>query len=370
MKILVINAGSSSLKYKLFDGKNFTVLTKNLIEVSEKSKTPTIDSALKLAVKEILSSKKISSLQEINGVGHRVVHGGEKYSKPTEINKKLIEEIKKLSPLAPLHNPINLEAILACKKYLPHAKHYAIFDTSFYSTIPEKAYAYAIPRNLSKKHKIRKYGFQGTSHKFVTEKAMQILKNKKAKIISCHLGNGVSITASIGGKAMDTTMGFTPLEGMIMGTRCGSIDPAITFYLSKNLKLPLEKIEEIYLKDSGLKAISEISWDMREIYKKSLKKDKKAIFAIEIFSYRLAKHIAEMSAPIQGMDAIIFTGGIGENAHYVREKTINYLSHFGISLDKKANRLSKEIISSRISKIKVLVIKTDEELQIAKEISN
>ncbi|MDP2643228.1 MAG: acetate/propionate family kinase [Candidatus Peregrinibacteria bacterium] len=370
MKTLVINAGSSSLKYKLFDRKNFTVLAKNLIEVSEKSKTKTIDSALKLAMKEILDSKKISSLKEIEKIGHRVVHGGEKYSKTTEIDKKLIEEIRKLFPLAPLHNSINLEGILACKKYLPHAKNYAIFDTSFYSTMPEKAYLYALPRELHKKYKIRKYGFHGTSHKFVTNKALQILKNKKAKIISCHLGNGVSITASVGGKAVDTTMGFTPLEGMMMGTRCGSIDPAITFYLSKTAKLSLEKIEEIYLKESGLKAISEISWDMRKIHKKALKKEKKAIFTIEMFSYHLAKNIAEMSASIQGIDAIVFTAGIGENAHYVREKTINYLSHFGISLDKKANRLSKEVISSKTSKSKVLVIKTDEELQIAKEISN
>ncbi len=370
MKILVINAGSSSLKYQLFDKKNFTVLAKNLIEVSEKSKTKTIESAVKLAIKEMMDSKKILSLKEIERIGHRVVHGGEKYSKTTEIEKKLIEEIKKLFPIAPLHNPINLEGILACKKYFPHAKNYAIFDTSFYSTMPEKAYLYALPRTLYTKHKIRKYGFHGTSHKFVIEKALQVLKNKKAKIISCHIGNGVSITASIGGKAMDTTMGFTPLEGMIMGTRCGSIDPAITFYLSRKLKLSLEEIEEIYIKKSGLKAISEISWDMREIYKKALIKDKKALFAIEMFSYHLAKHIAEMSISTQGIDAIVFTAGIGENAFYIREQTINHLQHFGISIDKKANRLSKEIISSKASKVKVLVIKTNEELQIAKEISN
>lgn len=370
MKILVINAGSSSLKYKLFDSKKFIILAKNLIEVNEKSKTPTIDLAFKLAIKEILASRKISSLEEIKKVGHRVVHGGEKYSKPAEIDKKLIEEIKKLFQIAPLHNSINLEGILSCKKYLPDAKNYAVFDTAFHSTMPEKAYLYALPSELYEKHKIRKYGFHGTSHKFVTEKALQILKNKKAKIISCHLGNGVSLTASIGGKAVDTTMGFTPLEGMIMGTRCGSIDPAITFYISRNLKLPLEKIEEIYLKKSGLKAISQISWDMREIYKKSLKKDKKATFAIEMFSYHLAKHIAQLSATTQGIDAIVFTAGIGENAFYVREKTIDYLSHFGISLNKKTNRLSKEVISSKTSKVKVLVIKTDEELQIAKEISN
>lgn len=369
MKILVINAGSSSLKYQLFDKKNFTVLAKNLIEVSEKSKTKTIESALKLAIKEMMDSKKISSLQEIERIGHRVVHGGEKYSETTEIDKKLIEEIKKLFPIAPLHNSINLEGILACKKHFPKAKNYAIFDTSFHSTIPEKAYLYALPRKLYEKHKIRKYGFHGTSHKFVTEKALQILKNKKAKIISCHIGNGVSITGSIGGKAVDTTMGFTPLEGMIMGTRCGSIDPAITFYLSRNLKLSIDEIEKIYLKESGLKAISEISWDMREIYKKSLKKDKKALFTIEMFSYHLAKHIAEIAVSTQGIDAIVFTAGIGENAFYVREQTIKNLSHFGISLDKTANRLSKEIISSKASKAKVLVIKTNEELQIAKEIS-
>ncbi len=370
MKILVINAGSSSLKYQLFDSKKFTSLAKNLIEVSKKSKTPTIDSAFKLAIKEIIGSKKISSLEEIKLIGHRIVHGGEKYSKPTAIDEKLIQEIKKLIPIAPLHNSINLEGILACKKYLPHAKNFAVFDTSFYNTMPEKAYLYAIPSELHKRYKIRKYGFHGISHKFVTTKTMEILRNKKAKIISCHLGNGVSITASIGGKAMDTTMGFTPLEGMIMGTRCGSIDPAITFYLSKTAKFSLEKIEEIYLKKSGLKAISEISSDMREIYKKALKKDKKALFAIEMFSYHLAKHIAEMSISLQGIDAIVFTAGIGENASYIREQTIKNLSYFGIYLDKNANRLSKEVISSKTSKSKVLVIKTNEELQIAKEISN
>jgi len=369
MKILVINAGSSSLKYQLFDTKNFTVLTKNLIEVNDKSKTRTIESAVKLAMKEILDSKKISSLQEIKRIGHRVVHGGEKYSKPAKIDKKLIEEIKKLFHIAPLHNSINLEGILACKKHLPHAENYAVFDTGFYETMPEKAYLYALPRTLYKKHQIRKYGFHGISHKFITEKTLQILKNKKAKIISCHIGNGVSITGSIAGKAMDTTMGFTPLEGMIMGTRCGSIDPAITFYLSRNAKLSLEEIEDIYIKKSGLKALSEISWDMREIHQKALKKNKKALQTIEIFCYHLAKHIAEISISLQGIDAIVFTAGIGENAYYVREQTVNYLQHLGIHLDKKANRLSKEVISSKTSESKVLVIKTNEELEIAKEIA-
>jgi len=379
MNILVLNSGSSSLKAKLFtinkkntkeilefhiDGinlKNCKIIFKN-IESSEK-----IEKKIKInthteAVKELF--KHIED-KTIDAIGQRVVHGGEKYNKAVKINKKVLKEIEKLSRLAPLHNPINIETIRACETYKSKTPQIAVFDTAFHQSIPEKAFLYAIPYKTYKKEKIRRYGFHGTSHKYIIEEARKITKKRKSKIISCHIGNGSSITANINGKSIDTSMGLTPLEGIPMGTRSGDIDPAIVLELAK--KHGIEETNTILNKKSGLLGISEISSDMRKIYAKSLKNNKQALLAIEILSYKIAKYCGSYAAAMNGIDTIIFTGGLGEKAHYVREQACNHLKFLGLKLNKKANKEDKETISTKDSKIKVLIIKTNEEKQIAKE---
>ena len=370
MKILVINSGSSSIKTTLFDaGKNFKTLAENDIkEIGSKScKVKNHVEGLKLILDILLKNKTIKSLEDIKAVGHRVVHGGDKYIKPTIINNSVIKDIREMFPLAPLHNPANLEGILACRKLLKGVPQVAVFDTSFHQTMPEKAFLYALPINFYLKNKIRRYGFHGTSHKYIVTECLKLLKKKKAKIISCHLGNGSSITASVDGKSVDTSMGFTPLEGIMMGTRCGSIDPAIIFHMNEYLKIPTKKIYEILNKESGLKGISGISSDMKIIYEKSLKKNKSAIKTIDMLSYQLAKFIGAYTAAMNGVDAIVFTGGLGENAFYVREKALANFDFLGIKLDKKNNRECNKIISSKNSKVKVFVTHTDEEKIIAQE---
>jgi acetate kinase len=250
---------------------------------------------------------------------------------------------------------------------LPKTKPVAVFDTAFHQTIPEKAYLYGLPYNLYKKNNIRKYGFHGISHKYITQETSKKLKKKNLKIISCHLGNGSSITASINGKSVDTSMGLTPLEGVIMGTRSGSFDPSIIFFLKENLKMDIKKINKLINEESGLKGISEISSDMRNIYEEYLKKNERAILTIELLSYQIAKYIGAYAAAMNGIDAIVFTGGMGEKAFYVREKTCEYIKFLGANLDKNKNKNSEEVISDKKSKVKILVIKTNEELQIAEE---
>jgi len=339
MKILVINCGSSSLKFELFQSKPLTSITGGMIDrIGTKVKTHSD------AVKKVF---QILKNEKIDIIAHRVVHGGEKYSKPVKLDDKTIKEIAKLSPLAPLHNPVNLEGIKACKKFAPKTTQVAIFDTAFYSTIPPKAYLYAIPYELYKNNHIRRYGFHGTNHKYVTEKAIKILKKKNAKIISCHLGNGSSITASLNGKAVDTSMGFTPLEGVPMGTRCGSIDPAIVIKIQELRHLSPAKTKDFLNNECGLKALSRGFSDMRDIYKRSLKKEKNALLAMEIFSYQIAKYVGAYAASLNGLDALIFTGGIGENAFYIRKQVCEYLKY--------------------LKPKKILVIKADEEYQIAKD---
>lgn len=370
MKILVINSGSSSIKTTLFDfGKFLKTLSENDIKEigSKKCRVKNHAEGLKLILDTLLKTKKIKNLKEIQAIGHRVVHGGDKYIKPTIIDNKVIKDIKELFSLAPLHNPANLQGILACQKLLKGVPQVAVFDTSFHQTMPKKAFLYALPINFYTKNKIRKYGFHGTSHKYVVSECLKLLKKKNAKIISCHLGNGSSVTASINGKSIDTSMGFTPLEGIMMGTRCGSIDPAIIFHMKDHLKIPLEKIYEILNKESGLKGISGISSDMKIIYEKSLKKNKAAIKTIDLLSYQLAKIIGSYIAAMNGVDAIAFTGGLGENAFYVREKALSHFDFLGLKLDTKNNKKSTKIISSKNSKIKVFVIHTDEEKIIAEE---
>ncbi|MBI4975478.1 acetate kinase [Candidatus Peregrinibacteria bacterium] len=376
MKILVINCGSSSLKFKLFawelinKGKTLKVLAKGMIEISvaKKSSAKNHREALDATIKNLIEQGIIKNIKEINIVGHRVVHGGEKYTEPTILNDQAINEIKKLSHLAPLHNPPNLAGISACRKIFPKTKQIAIFDTAFHKSMPIESYLYGIPFKFYKKNHIRRYGFHGISHEFITKTAIRLIKKKNPKIISCHLGNGSSIAASINGKCVDTSMGFTPMEGVIMGTRSGSIDPGIIIHMSEKLKLSTKEIDNILNNESGLKGISEISSDMRIIYKNSLKNIGKSRLAIDIFSCQIAKHCAGYMVKLNNLDALVFSGGIGENAFYVREKVCEYLNFLGIKLDNNKNKKSETLISDKKSKVKVFVIKTDEELQIAQEI--
>jgi len=374
MKILIINAGSSSIKFQLMDSAATICLYKGIVELPpEKINKNTYYKGIKFIVNFLRKEKIIKNLDEIKLIGHRVVHGGEKYKKPTVISSAVIKEIRKLCQLAPLHNPANLEGILACKKIFSKAKQIAVFDTAFYATMPEKAYLYALPYHLYKKYGIRRYGFHGTSHQYVVNEALKILEEKegrnfvkKAKIISCHMGNGISITASIGGHAIDTSMGFTPLEGIPMGTRCGDIDPAIAFYLIKN-GISAEKIDEILNHESGFKGICGKS-NMKDIWELMRKKNKMARLAIEILCYRIAKYIGAYASAMNGLDAIIFTAGIGENAWYIRSKICKYLNYLGVKIDEKKNRKNKEfMICDKSSKIYVFVIPTNEEMLIAKE---
>lgn len=393
MKILVINSGSSSIKASLFDfGKikegvktmsahvdginlahcKFTIKSERK-NMGLKTKVKTHEQGVKLILENLLKIGLIKNLGEIKRVGHRVVHGGEKYKNPVKIDAKVMADIKKFGSLAPLHNPVNLESIRACKKLLPKSKHVAIFDTAYYGTIPQEAYLYGLPLEMYEKHNIRRYGFHGTSHKYVVNKAIKYSKKKNLKIISCHLGNGSSITASSSGKAIDTSMGLTPLEGVLMGTRSGTIDPAIIFHLAENLKMKIPEIKETLNNKSGLLGISGISSDMREIYEASLKGDKRAILAIEILSYQIAKCCGGFAAALNGADILIFTGGLGEKAFYVRKKVCAYLTFLGLKIDKRKNEkavksgLDLADISAPRRKSRVFVIETDEEKQIAEE---
>lgn len=403
-KILVINCGSSSLKFELFQsgksGKELKSIAEGLIDrigkpdcrftfksgkkhlgIGVKVKNHT--AAITLALDSLKNANAIAANKEIGLVGHRVVHGGAKYTTGVKIDASVLKTIRLFCPLAPLHNPINLKGIEVCKKLLPKAKHIAVFDTAFHQTMEEKAYLYAIPSDLYEKHGIRRYGFHGTSHKYVTEKTIKLLGGRQSgahdraagragsrpgpKIITVHLGNGSSITASLNGKVVDTSHGFTPLEGIPMGTRCGSLDPAIPLKIQEIKRWDHKKVMEFLNNECGLKALSGISSDMREIYAASLKKDPRAILAIECLSYQIAKYIGAYAASLNGLDAIAFTAGIGEKAFYVREKVCAYLSHLGVELDKSKNVKNEQTISSKKSKIKVFVIPTDEELEIAQE---
>jgi acetate kinase len=344
MKILVINCGSSSIKYKLYDMPGENVSSKGLIEhIGEKgSRTKDHYSGLK----EIL--QKINS---VDAIGHRVVHGAEKFKKPVFIDKTVIQKIRQCSSIAPLHNPANLSGILACAKLLRGIKQVAVFDTAFHQTLPEYAYIYGLPYRYYKKLGIRKYGFHGTSHEYVANEAARILKRpfNKLKLITCHLGNGCSITAVNNGKSIDTSMGFTPLEGLVMGTRCGDIDPALVTYLMKKDGLNMEGIEEALNKSSGLKGISGISNDMRVLEGKSKLGNSRARLAVSIFIYRIKKYIGAYAAIMSGCDALVFTAGIGENQKRVRDK------------------ICKGIFDNLRIKPRILVIPTDEELMIARK---
>jgi len=379
MKILVINSGSSSLKLQLLDSKKWKVLYKGHIDgiglplCEYKSSHGNEDckqikshhTAFKFGTSRLLKSRVIEDLSEIEAVGHRVVHGGEKFWQATKITPKVLETIKKLIPLAPLHNPPNLEGIKASKKLLPKAPDVAIFDTAFHHTIPEKAYLYGLPLKLYKKHGIRRYGFHGTSHKYV---ANQARKYKKARgIITCHLGNGASIAAIRNGKVIDTSMGFTPLEGVMMGTRSGDFDPAIIFHLLKN-GMTQHQIYDMLNHESGMKGIFGKS-DVRQLRDAWFKKkDKKAKLAFDMYCYRIAKYIGSYLVALGQLDTLVFTGGIGENAWYVRKWICDYLKiDINDRKNKKTEFPNQKTVKISRGKPVVLVIPTNEELQIAKE---
>lgn len=361
-KILVINCGSSSIKYRLFDVKtndhnarpNYRLLQKGLIEkIGQKgSAAANHRDGVRLLIDKLLNAPEanLKSLAEIFAIGHRVVHGGEAFKKPTVITDEVIVKIRECIGLAPLHNPANLAGIEACIELLPGVKQVAIFDTAFHQTLPAHAYIYGLPYEYYEKYNLRKFGFHGTSHLYVAHEAAHILKKplRKLKLITCHLGNGCSIAAIKYGKSIDTSMGFTPLEGLVMGTRCGDIDPASVIFLADKEKISLEEIDKILNYKSGLKGISGISNDMREIKEAAKAGNVRAKLALEIFTYRIRKYIGSYIAALGGVDAIIFTAGIGENEKDIRTKVTHGLYNF---LDKK--------------KTKILVIPTNEELMIA-----
>ncbi len=380
--ILTINAGSSSLRFSLFDGNLNQIYKAHIDAIAQKNciykayydkgkeevfaiKVKDHKKAILFALEELNTKKLIENKNAIQMVAHRVVHGGEKFKKPAKLNLSSIRSIKKLSALAPLHNPANLAGIKAAKKALPKSTHWAVFDTSFHSTLPEHAYLYGLPYSLYKKQGIRRYGFHGSSHKYVSQRATEILKQKKLKLITCHMGNGVSIAAVKNGICKDTSMGFTPLEGPMMGTRSGSFDPAIIFHLAE--KKSLESIERIVQKKSGFLGLSTLSSDVRELKKNMKSKNTTRCFSL--FSYQVAKLILSYCAALNGApDAIVFTAGIGENAYYLRESICKHLSVLNVRLSKAKNKANASVISSPASSVKVLVIPTNEELQMATEI--
>ena len=391
MKILVLNSGSSSIKFQLFDAKTNNSLVSGIIEqIGEKishakikfegkeleKSIPIANHKIGLEIMNslLIESKIIKDLCELDGIGHRVVHGGEEFSKPIIIDKNVIAQIEKLIPLAPLHNPANLEGIKSSIEHCPNVPQVAVFDTAFHTSIPPHAYMYALPYETYEKDGVRRYGFHGTSHHFIAKEAAKYLgiALKDLNAITLHLGNGASMSAIKHGKSIDTSMGLTPLEGLIMGTRCGDIDPAIIFYLSRVEGLSIDELDNMLNKKSGLKGICGNN-DMREVGEMAEKGDEKAKLALEMFNYRIKKYIGSYSAVLGRVDCLIFTGGIGENDIKVRENSCSDLENIGISLDLKANnQRAKEIleINKIDSKVKVLVIPTNEELEIALQVKS
>ena len=389
MKVLVINAGSSSLKYQLIDMTNEKVLAKGNCErigidgfLKHKSEKGEFSKEVEMtnhtaAIKQVIdviTDKDygcISSLGEISAVGHRVVHGGEKFNEAALVDESVITEIEKIGKLAPLHNYASASGIRACKEVLKDIPQVVVFDTAFHSQMPPKAYMYGLPYKYYEKYAIRKYGFHGTSHRYVTLRAAKILGKdpKDVKLITCHLGNGSSIAAVQGGKSIDTSMGFTPLDGLMMGTRCGSIDPAIVTFIEENEGKTFKEMNMLMNKESGVLGVSEVSSDFRDLDLAVEQGNEKAELALEMFAYQVKKYIGSYYFALDGADAIIFTAGIGENNAELRLRCINGLEEIGIKLDPEKNKIrgQEAIVSTPDSKIKVLVIPTNEELMIAKD---
>lgn len=391
MKILVMNTGSSSLKYQLFDGSNETMLAKGLCEriglengIHTYSKADGESFTEEPCMKDhaeaftymlrALTSKEhgvLENTDEIGAVGHRIVHGGEKFSKPVLINDTVIKAIEKCSELAPLHNPAGVLGIKVCQKVLRNIPMIAVFDTAFHQTIPDYAYMYAIPYEMYEKFGVRKYGFHGTNHKYVSQRTAEILNKPldKIKIVSCHLGSGASICAIDGGRSIDTSMGFTPLAGLAMGTRSGTIDPSIISFIMEKKNMTIEDVTEYLNKESGILGISGISSDFRDLIKAKDEGNKRAKLAMDIFAYRVKKYICEYVGVMGGIDALVFTAGVGEHNAYTRELITNDLDIFGIKLDKKKNKSAhgEADISKDKANVRILVIPANEELEIARQ---
>lgn len=388
MKILVINAGSSSLKYQLINMDDKSVMAKGLCERigidGKNTFKPTGGTPVELtaplkdhsdAIKSVIGALinpeygVISSMAEIDAVGHRVVHGGEMFSKSVIIDDEVMDAVEKCIPLAPLHNPANIIGINACKEVMPGVPQVGVFDTAFHQTMPEVEYMYGLPYELYEEYKIRRYGFHGTSHNYVSGKAAEFLGKdiRDLKIICCHLGNGSSITAVDGGKSVATTMGLTPLDGVIMGTRCGSIDPAIiTFLMGKGMTA--QEVDTLINKKSGVQGISGVSSDFRDLAAAAADGNKRAALAVDMFSYGVKKYIGSYAAVMGGVDAVVFTAGVGENDSDVRRKVTDGLEFLGIKIDEDKNNTRGTVdITAEDGKVKVLVIPTDEELMIALE---
>jgi acetate kinase len=389
MKVLVLNCGSSSVKYQFISTDDRKVLAKGLIErigsssailTHQRYDGDTIkitgeildhDIAIEYVIAVLLSKNHgvIKDRSEIEAVGHRVVHGGEDFSGSVLITDAVIQTLKDNIELAPLHNPPNLKGILACQKHLPNVPMVGVFDTAFHQKMPPKAYLYGIPYVLYKKYKIRRYGFHGTSHLFVSKRAAELMGKpyESLKIITCHLGNGCSVAAIDGGISIDTSMGFTPLEGLLMGTRCGDMDPSIPLHVMGKEELTLAEVNTMLNKHSGLMGISGVSNDMREIIKTMNEGNERSKYAFEVFCYRIKKYIGAYTAALGGLDAIVFTGGIGENSSEVRKEVLSNLEVLGIELDEEKNLMKdgERVITKDNSKVKVFVIPTNEELVIA-----
>ena len=390
MNVLVINCGSSSLKFQLINSESEAVLAKGLCErigidgrltyqpaggeknVSEKAMT-THTEAIQFVIDALTDADTgvVKSLDEIGAVGHRVVHGGEKFAKSVVVTPEVKAAIAECNDLAPLHNPANLIGIEACESLMPSTPQVVVFDTAFHQTMPEKAYMYGLPYEYYEKYKVRRYGFHGTSHSFVSKRVAEIVGKpyNATKTIVCHLGNGASISAVLNGESVDTSMGLTPLEGLVMGTRSGDIDPAIMEFVAKKENLDIAGIMNVLNKKSGVEGISGVSSDFRDLEEAADNGNARAALAIDVFAYRVAKYVGAYTAAMNGVDNIVFTAGIGENAGLVRTKVCSYLGYLGITIDEEANgkRGEEIVISTPDSKVKVLVVPTNEELAIARE---
>ncbi len=391
MNVLVINCGSSSLKFQLINSETEGVLAKGLCErigidgrltyqpaggekKTEELAMPTHTEAIQFVINALTDAERgvVKDLSEIGAVGHRVVHGGEKFANSVVITDEVKKAIEECNDLAPLHNPANLIGINACQELMPGTPMVAVFDTAFHQTMPEKAYMYGLPYEYYEKYAVRRYGFHGTSHSFVSKRAAEILGKSydDMKTVVCHLGNGASISAVLNGKCVDTSMGLTPLEGLVMGTRSGDIDPAILEYISKKEGLDIAGLMNMLNKKSGVFGLSNnLSSDFRDLETAADEGNKQAQVALDVFCYRVAKYVGSYVAAMNGVDTIVFTAGIGENAALVRTKVCEYLGYLGITLDQEANgKRGEEIaISTPDSKVTVMVIPTNEELAIARE---
>lgn len=385
---MAINAGSSSLKFQLFEMPSETVITKGHVEriglkdsvfnltvrgqkVMETLHIPNHEVAVELLLEKLIQHQVISSFEEINGVGHRVVHGGEVFSDSVLITEEVIEELERLSELAPLHNPANITGIIAFQRILGDTPAVAVFDTAFHQTMPSSAYMYSLPYEYYENYGIRKYGFHGTSHKYVSQRAAEMMGRpiEELRLISCHLGNGASITAIKGGKSIDTSMGFTPLAGVTMGTRSGDIDPALIPYIMEKSGKTADEVLDVLNKQSGVLALSGFSSDLRDIQDAANEGDERAELALEVFADRIHKYIGSYAARMGGVDGIIFTAGIGENSHTIRARILEGLEFMGVYWDEELNLIHGEeaFINSSFSPVKIMIIPTNEEVMIARD---